>query len=383
MDVFRQLFGNGPVETGLSAGTEKYVQAESGAIKGRDIKCTYKFTLESIVPIGTNPTRFHKAIAGAAALAHTGGFGAVDNWSTGAGPRAGNTDDIADEELKQAFEDAVSVIVATKVNWFKGNHHTGGKIATGFVARAYSIITGGTVPIDEANTSLAWRAGHWFDTRAWLASLGVPGIRATQGTVFPIAVDDAVRKRISSAPAGSASFEAIYSGILYISSHPVLCAANAPALLEWNAWVACHAAIERNPARFHIGSTYLTGKDQIKVPAVPDPIVGFVATCIRYANRDATLLKAAIFKNVADDAATLSAIRSASEFAKVDRRAVGVAQWINASVASKGPKRGAGGDDDADDGAGPEPNAIAGAPEPDPEDPDGDGSDDERDEAQA
>lgn len=343
VDIFVALFGNGPVDTGNSAGVETYLSSADGATRGKSIKGTFLATLSAILEQNEEPHRGHLAVAGAAALAHHGSFCNVFNWSldgeNAADDAAFDAAEYTDDDLRSAISDAIALIAATKVNWWKGNHHTGGEIARGFVARLLSIFK--VNKIDEKLTRSIWCAGHWFSTKSWLGALGVPGIADDGATRLAarLKVDDAVAKRIRSGPAGTAAFEAVYAGIIAVGSHPVVGYAAAPQLPALSIWRAAHEDIARAPAKYHIGAQYLTGAQRVAVPVVPDPVISFVYTAIRFYNRDASLLRAAVFNNVAEDNTALAAFRSAGTFETKERAHVGVNEWITADVsAAKGSK---------------------------------------------
>lgn len=331
-----KLFGNGAVETGNSAGIERYLEETDGAVKGKTAKGTFAATLADIIDDGADPSRLELAIAGAACLAHTGLFGEVNNWfaATDATFDDASFDalQITDEEFDSILRDAIALVAAAKVNWWKCNHHTGGNKATGFVARWLKLIDVTANNITEDITKLCWRAGHWFSTKSWLVALGVPGITDAAGSALSkrLAVDDAIAKRIRSGPAGTAAFEAVIAGLSAVAAHPIVGYAAAPQLPEWGAWKAARNALEANPARHHIGSQYLTGAPRIVLPVLPDPVISFVATAIRFYNRDASILNAAVFKNVTDDNTALAAFRSASTFETKERAHEGIAMWLAA-----------------------------------------------------
>ena len=72
---------------------------------------------------------------------------------------------------------AATIIVATKLNYFRTNHHTGQGSATPFIVKIISGIfpaaklTTGHLPKDLQDA--VWRYGHWASTHVCLGSMGV------------------------------------------------------------------------------------------------------------------------------------------------------------------------------------------------------------------
>jgi len=330
--ILAHVFGNGIYEPQLTQGVEIFNVIKDGYIAGATLKGTFMATLTSVAVDIAKPTRIELAVAGAAALADSKEFapaqGCVIKTDRAFDDAKFDEAGFGDDDFASACKDAVAVIVSCKVNWWKGNHHTGGKVAQGFVLRLFKLFEVPT--INEDVTTLVWRAAHWFDTAAWIGALGATGVASPNVAALKarIGADEATRKRIASGPAGTAAFEAVIAGLNALAAHPVVGAANSPALLDLALWGEIHKDIAENAACYHIGAQYLTGKPKREIPVVPDAVISHVATGIRYINRDATLAKAAVFSKVADDVSALNAFRQASEFKEEKRSVIGLANWF-------------------------------------------------------
>lgn len=281
-----------------------------------------------VAPAPGKLTRFALAYGVAAAIATSDTYAPI--YPLGVEGRF--ADDLAEadrvplSDIQAAHTDAVTLIGACKTQFHKTNHHTGGDVATGFALKVLKLIGVDNPTKDE--TTFLWRIGHWFDTRTWLSALGVKGLQVTPARVNAlknrVVCDEATQKRITSSPAGTAPFMAVYTAILNIRAHPVASRANAPRIDDWAEWVAVADDIAANAAAYHIGAQYLTGNVRMLPPVVPDAVTSFCATCIRFINRNSTLARAPVFANVADDTTVLSALRNASAFKKHVAYAVGI-----------------------------------------------------------
>lgn len=356
------LAGNGPTQTTSTPGEPQFiakahspvaiiVSPQGGRAKASTIEII-KANARQVTPLPAAPSRLALAYGVAAALAidadYAPGtldlqvFSADDLASFVAAAQANPPNAVAapdpnvdnhvytEVELRTAYVDAVTLIAACKIQFYKTNHHTGGDIAQGFTLKALSAM--GTKNPTKEETTHIWKIGHWFDTRVWLSAAGVKGIRVA-GAGFTnavatlknkVVVDEAAAKRIASAPAGTAPFIAVITAINIIRTHNVAAAADAPRLPDWDRWTDVYDDIMEAPAAYHVGAQYLTGDLRKLPPQVPDPVISFCATCIRYMNRNSTLAQAPVFKNVADDNSVLSALRNASKLKKQVRSAVGI-----------------------------------------------------------
>lgn len=153
----------------------------------------------------------------------------------------------------------VSVLAATKVNWWKENHHTGQGEGSGrYITKAFNALIG-------ENFNAEWRtavhrAGHWCSTRFLLETLGVKNIIRTEpvirGTATVTATDD-VKLRLASSPAGTGRMSILYAILRSFLNSPAIYMVPHPEDFtsvkdEYNKMMA-------NNASYHVGGAYLTG----------------------------------------------------------------------------------------------------------------------------
>jgi len=346
--LIRSIFANGSVEVSLSLGYEDYLGERDGAILGATASDTFEANHAYICSCTKQRVddRVVQALAMAAVLATNDVFAPKDNATrypaapkddgAAAAAAGGPAVAIKDFDGHRSVRDAIALIAATKVNWFKCNHHTGGRVATGFALKALRLVGGADYAVSEEITSALWRAGHWFDTRCWLVALGVEDIVADAGAAralaYRISADEAVAKRIRSAPAGTAAFCALFQGLRVIVDHPIAAHANAPALPAYADWAALYDDIVAHPALYHIGAMYLTGKERRVPVSMSAPVIGYIYTCLKYMNPAATILKAAAFNGYSEDKSTLLALKAAGKFKSQERTAIGALAWSSKAI---------------------------------------------------
>lgn len=87
----------------------------------------------------------------------------------------------------EMFQKVATLICATKVNWFKTNHHTGaeGNSVMNYTRKTINIVLG-TQNFSE-HLSVVHRIGHWASTKHVLTQLGVKNIEETSPLIPPTA----------------------------------------------------------------------------------------------------------------------------------------------------------------------------------------------------
>jgi hypothetical protein len=150
-------------------------------------------------------------------------------------------------------------IIATKVNWWLQNHHTGQGKMVGYAAKYAANSFAEYDNYQDEFREFMHTIGHWASTKQVLNLLGIRGIqdpRADHGDV-DVAVSEDVTIRISTSPAGTHKHAVALAGIRRLLNHPVGQFVN----IGTDAIVIARACarIKRNPASYHIGAKYLTG----------------------------------------------------------------------------------------------------------------------------
>lgn len=168
--------------------------------------------------------------------------------------------DIKDMITIEEMRNAATIVVATKINWFKENHHTGqGDKGGAFTRKVLAVLNKETAT--RPWMDLAHRIGHWASTRSVLTQLGVVGIQPShpviKGTATLRPADD-IKLRLKAPPAGTARMAVSYALAKKMFSSPaVVFLPNAEDYQELPAW---YAKVTGNPAAYHMGAVYLCGR---------------------------------------------------------------------------------------------------------------------------
>lgn len=187
---------------------------------------------------------------------------------------------------------ALTLIIATKANWYIMNHHTGQSLtqASGYTYKVLNVIVQNTGP---EYITMAHTIGHWASTLMVLTKCNVTGIRTITPVIdhpveFELSAD--ARMRFSSNAAGT--------------HLPTVCALAAKKLVNhdlvryWHGTAELEAAIRGGitvknlGARGHIGAQYLTGHPQGEVPMdAANAVRGRLGSFIRVMFGNSTLAK--------------------------------------------------------------------------------------------
>jgi len=161
---------------------------------------------------------------------------------------------------------ALSVMIATKINWWVMNHHTGTGSLQGYSRKvAITLLNADTTTMAETATFMH-TVGHWCSTKMVLTKLKMIPSTVTR----PISPDDYlgqdlqvsmdIQIRLKSLPAGTHK-HGVAEGIMKrLLIHPIAKYSN----------VIAHARqiadslelVRREPYAYHIGARYLTGADR-------------------------------------------------------------------------------------------------------------------------
>lgn len=315
-DIMAMVFGNGPVEVGLAVGADKIVWSQHGPIESADAtvrpKCySHSFGLPNV------PAVFKPILQAAWMLAMDENFDrevgfqtrkvtAVPNghkeWSEGS-PRM-------DESHVQM---CVTLIAATKVNWWMMNHHVGSGEAQGYVAKVLKTfedslgLRGASPAMVKATVDCIWQFGHWFSTREILRAFGVlDGTPAGSWTRY-IAPTDDLMLRLRSCPAGTAAIADAYTALRMFASSMYALAFAIPsdaALIARQ-----YNEIRNNPASYHVGARFLTGGDRNVVNAPEQDTIDLLGIFLAVVREKSSLRNAQVFKGISDATNTEIALR--------------------------------------------------------------------------
>lgn len=325
--AIKDIFANGAVSLSASSGSDAVVTERDGYSMGGSVPATI---VANWIP-GLSTTKLSLAIAACSALLHHPKLNAYfdpELKRTAAAPAKTNQD--ATELLKcttaeftEAQRIGLILAVASKVNWWKIGHHTGQGALVGYLVKAAKILD---VQITtKEDIAAVWRLGHWFDTRRVLHALGVPEIAATdrQGNIVPFApiepanvvfeVGPEVSRRIASNPAGTAKLADCVAAIDAVKVIPAVNLIESVNLGDLPKWRSSLHDVANHPARFHVGSKYLTGREQVIVPTPPEFVFVWLKSVLEATGASATLLEAQCFKNVGVNIGVIKAIKALSE----------------------------------------------------------------------
>jgi hypothetical protein len=180
---------------------------------------------------------------------------------------------------------ALDIVVSTKINWWLTNHHTGQGALTGFALKMANKIfdyAGSLVPArKEAIMTLFHTCGHWCSTRLMITKFGIRGalpVREYTGA-FRVTFAKDVQLRISSTPAGTHKHAIAVAGAKKLLMH--LLSAFTTVHLDIKAVFDSNNLIKANPISYHVGATYLTGKEGAKFDDnLAGVVLGRVSTII-------------------------------------------------------------------------------------------------------
>lgn len=335
------IYANGPVNISAAASADKFIAAKDGIKKANNISSTFavNYAKECSTPrlagiIGAGAALVFDKTASKyfdqSAIIKYAGAALTPEALAAVAPKSA-------EEFADMQRAAVTLVAATKVNYFKMAHHTGQGVFTGYAAKAAKVLD--VAVTTEADISAVWRLGHWFDTRRVLSCCGVKGIRAVAAAannnkgangddennedeegaddddaIAPLfEVSPEVAKRISTNPAGTAPLFDCLAAIEAIKVVPVINMIESAALSDYAIWKAAAEEVLKNPAHYHTGAKYLTGRAPKTVPTPPEYVFVWLKSVLEVTGACATLLDSAAFKNVNVNVGVVKSIKAAEE----------------------------------------------------------------------
>lgn len=161
---------------------------------------------------------------------------------------------------------AMSVICATKINFFTTNHHTGQGKMTGYPLKVFNSLYNTQLEIDITSeiTKTIHMIGHWADTRFILNKFGITGIRQTETLKgrFNLKLSEEFKLRSSVMPAGTAGLALCYAIVKRLKNTRLKYAIEDVTIFE-RIHKAYHIVME-NRAAYHMSARYLTGRDKLE-----------------------------------------------------------------------------------------------------------------------
>jgi hypothetical protein len=159
---------------------------------------------------------------------------------------------------------ANTIICATKVNFWLMNHHVGQTAdrnqAAGYVQKVLVLKYGSPRP--ENIVHVVHMLGHYASTRFVLTIAGIPNILETENRVGPDAYElrfaDDAKLRFNAPPAGTHRLAICFEAARRLSKYQF--AHFCPDVSDFTILPQWRALVMSNPAIFHVGALYLTGK---------------------------------------------------------------------------------------------------------------------------
>lgn len=182
----------------------------------------------------------------------------------------------------QSIQRAVTVLVATKANWWLTNHHTGQGDVTGYVRKVLEAQYGKNM--HQAVVTATHTIGHWVSTIYLLQAAGIEGLSTVSDPILPggfdfqLASDSALR--FGSFPAGTHRAVIAYEGAKRLARSPLV--KHCPNAANLSEIPPVIAMIRAAPASYHIGASYLTGRPRANYQdTAMEAFLGRVGTFIR------------------------------------------------------------------------------------------------------
>lgn len=313
---FYGIYDNGGVTVGLVAGNDAFSITKEGVYRSNEgtADCTVKTfgdTLNKLTPnmrvICHAAVLFCLKLSNEAAHALTKDVMSKEKAAVSMAAKdfmKGST--ISPQE---AMRLAVSLIIATKVNWWMTNHHTGVPVPQGYVKKmleATAANTGydtvGPAGVDAFNNCI-WRIGHWFDTRVMLAAMGIAvptahaeATRVIRSLLVPAAD---LLLRINAPPAGTAKVFDCISASRMLSGSVYSMVIPKPS--DINSLLATARLVRAGPASFHEGAQYLTGAAKTNINQPEQDTIDNLGVYLAVIRPNHTLKRAACFSRITAD----------------------------------------------------------------------------------
>lgn len=283
------------------------------------VKYTLLYLYNSLKATNTDETMCKLMLAGATILLKTGNItyttttsGKVPDGSWNFGNSGGVTKEMITAErikfieqaiAKPELQKAASIIVGTKINWFKENHHTGqGKNGGAFTKKVIQAML--NTPATEQIIKFVHRLGHWASTRSVLRQIGIKHILETT-PVFngecTLAPTDDIGLRMKAAPAGTARMAVSYNLAKKMLAHPA--SVFLPNTTKLDDLPTVYAKVIDAPAKYHFGAAYLCGAREKYDDQDYEPCLGRTGTFGNTFYPASTLMKsphAAAYQNASD-----------------------------------------------------------------------------------
>uniref|UniRef100_A0A5S6QGK7 Uncharacterized protein n=1 Tax=Trichuris muris TaxID=70415 RepID=A0A5S6QGK7_TRIMR len=193
-------------------------------------------------------------------------------------------------------QELLTLINATKVNYFNANHHTGQRAPSSYIREVIAacplwahvflnnLAPGAVHPLHQV--------GRWASTKDLFRAMGIPDVLPTYRPpgwpTIEFRINEDLRIRLRSMPAGCAKLGLVVAGARALLHSDL--ARFVPRLEEISPLKVDYDRVLQRPLLYHMGAKYLTGRDQNTGPkTAADLWLGRIGTFIYYVMKGTTL----------------------------------------------------------------------------------------------
>lgn len=158
------------------------------------------------------------------------------------------------EFLKEDMEKGIILLLATKVNWWRENHHVGERVFSTFMEKVLKHLFDDWAEEymnDKELKQVIWIAGHWMDTRTVVTDM-LSILRDHRPSSFDLNIPHYILSGMKSFPAGTGRY-ALYHSILQSILESRYAVAT-PRDVEIQKFFDTYNSIQANPVRYHLGA---------------------------------------------------------------------------------------------------------------------------------
>lgn len=156
--------------------------------------------------------------------------------------------------LKEDMGKGIILLLATKVNWWRENHHVGERIFSTFMKKVLTRLFDDSAEKYTNNKEIKqaiWVAGHWMDTRTVITDM-LSILKDHRPSSFDLNIPHYILSGVKSFPAGTGRYALYHSILQSIFDSPYAVAA--PRDVEIQKFFDTYNSIQANPIRYHVGA---------------------------------------------------------------------------------------------------------------------------------
>lgn len=158
------------------------------------------------------------------------------------------------EFVQEDMEKGILLLLATKVNWWRENHHVGERVFSSFMKKVLTELFDDSAEDyinDQEIKQAIWVAGHWMDTRTVVTDM-LSILKDHRPSSFNLDIPQYILSAMKSFPAGTGRYVLYHSILQSIFNSPYAVAA--PRDVEIQKFLGTYESIQANPMRYHVGA---------------------------------------------------------------------------------------------------------------------------------